>query len=447
MGLISRILESFTVLGRWTSSRRLERIVAALADRDSEVRQQALKDLEGLELVDFLKPIHIPPATGIKMLRAAAKKYPAEPDFKEINSKLVRLLWNSPQPEFVPVIEEIYDKLEGKEEARESAVRLLTELKTPEALSLFARLLNRPSSRTIDAGWILVPLKPSKELASRFLPEVLAAIPNVVDRGTLYNFALEFANAGLADLGALASFADHCETSAEELLGLHGDAIDAHSRRLDRLDRPPENDPAADELSNRFHELEVLVDLLGHLSSERSLVFLRRLLGSKSFRLRLFAAGSLVRRKCPIDDSVLEKEAELPRPRALLWSVLEGVGALDRFPKKHRTQESLAEAAMCEWLEFPTEMGCAPEEIRKLAKIRSVNQGKSVVAYFFKFRERRFSENNWLVGLAGPYPEGGPPVLHGRNTFSKFNPLDKMTLDEHIRDFVESDTIYTILER
>ncbi|HKS16644.1 MAG TPA: hypothetical protein VJU16_04975 [Planctomycetota bacterium] len=447
MGFISRIFESFTVLGRWTSSRRLERIVAALADRDPGARQQALKDFEGLELVDFLRTIHIAPATGIKMLRAATKKYTGELEAKEINSKLIRLLWKSPHPDFVPVIEEIYDKLEGREEARESALRLLTELGTPEALSLFSRLLRRTSSRTIDTGWILVHLKPSKELASRFLPELLAAIPNVVDRGTLYNFALEFANEGLVDLGAHAAFADLCVNSAEGMMRMHREAIDAHSRWLDRIDRPPEDDPAADELSGRFHELEVLVDFLGHHSSPRSQEFLVRLLGSKSFRLRLFAIGSLLRRRSPIDDTRLEKEAELPRPRALLWNVLEGVGALDRFPARYRTQELLAEAAMCQWLEFPTEMGCAPEELRKLAKIRTVYEGKTVVVYFFKFRERGFNKNEWLVGLAGPYPEAGPPGLNGRNTFSKFAPLDKMTLDEHIRDYVGSDTLYTILER
>jgi hypothetical protein len=38
-------------------------------------------------------------------------------------------------------------------------------------------------------------------------------------------------------------------------------------------------------------------------------------------------------------------------------------------------------------------------------------------------------------------------VLHGEKTFSKFNALDKMTLDEHIREYVDADTPYTIVER
>jgi hypothetical protein len=132
----------------------------------------------------------------------------------------------------------------------------------------------------------------------------------------------------------------------------------------------------------------------------------------------------------------------------VLWDALEGAGRLDAFPRRYRTQAYLAEANLVDWLQFPTEFGCAPQQIRRLAVVRAPDEDlKPALFYFFAYRRASFDEGKWLVGVAGPYPEKGPPTAHGRRTFSRFTALDDKDLDGHIREYVDARLPYNVVEK
>lgn len=81
---------------------------------------------------------------AIMVLKAAAEEYPDENTSKE----LLRRCSDDPCPEFIPVVEQIYDQLESRQKGREWAIRILIELMSEESMQAILRLLKRESSRT-----------------------------------------------------------------------------------------------------------------------------------------------------------------------------------------------------------------------------------------------------------------------------------------------------------
>jgi hypothetical protein len=100
---------------------------------------------------------------------------------------------------------------------------------------------------------------------------------------------------------------------------------------------------------------------------------------------------------------------------------------------------------MAQWLEFPTELGCSPKDIQTLAVLGLREDGKPVLLYLLKYRHPSLEKGEWVVGIAGTYPEKGPATLMGPSTFSKFHRLDKKSLKDHILDYVEKDVPYRII--
>ena len=92
---------------------------------------------------------------------------------------------------------------------------------------------------------------------------------------------------------------------------------------------------------------------------------------------------------------------------------------------------------MARWLEFPTELGVAPQELDLLRTLRVASSEGAAVSYLFKFRHAAPHGGAWLVGVARAYPISGSPRLGGSDTFSRFVRLDEKSLDEHVRDFYD----------
>jgi hypothetical protein len=416
-------------------------VLERLASPDEGVQEKAVEDLKGLKAG---------PRVGALLLRAAARDYPNEngPWLREIHEDLLRPLWDGGRAEWLPVVEEVYDRLEARGEGREYALRILTEMRTEASLGLLHRLLLRPSSRTVDLHLVFVPIKPSAETAKRLFPRLFEAVPNLYEGGPLFNLILDFVRAGHLDLGAHAAFGGTLVERARGVAGRRGEDFIRFARVLDRIDPAPEAGGPPGEVEADFFELEVLADLLGYVKGEGASGALREVLGLRPERLRAYAAASLLARGEGVGAGLLDGLAAGPSGRAVLWEALEGSGELDAFPAKYRSQRRLAEADMVRWLQFPTEFGCAPEELERLAVVRGADgEGAIGIYYFFKFRHPAHDGGKWLVGVAGPYGEKGPARLAGSATFSQFTPLGDKDLNGHIREYLGKDVPYNVLER
>lgn len=162
--------------------------------------------------------------------------------------------------------------------------------------------------------------------------------------------------------------------------------------------------------------------------------------------IRVARALSMLRAGCQIDQTELEWIAEHPRERVLLRSGLEELDLAGLCPKPCRDIATMAEGHMVDWLVFPTELGCEPDEIELLhVEVRVVQWGRRkprpTEYYFFRFRSASFNYhdmNKWIVGMSGGFQRlSGKKFNYTCDTFSYFNTLRSCTIEQHIAMYLD----------
>ena len=129
----------------------------------------------------------------------------------------------------------------------------------------------------------------------------------------------------------------------------------------------------------------------------------------------------------------LLKFASNRRTRRVLYDVLDQENKLGLFPKQFFTWEAMAEADLAFWLNHPNELGAFPDEIELVRRVRAPD----AEGYYFVFRFRMSpphwaAKQGWLAGVAGPYDVSQAPTPHGAGTFSRFEPFDSRTPEQHV---------------
>lgn len=140
--------------------------------------------------------------------------------------------------------------------------------------------------------------------------------------------------------------------------------------------------------------------------------------------------------KDSIHDAEVLALVQDPATRHALYRLLEKYDRVDLFPVEYLSHEKAAESFLVSWLEFPTELGTSPDEIRLLTKV-GLADGKVEAEYFaFKFRTfppHRSSNNNWMIGVAGPYMKDSLPYAIPRRVYSRFNEVGKVNVEDEVR--------------
>jgi hypothetical protein len=127
--------------------------------------------------------------------------------------------------------------------------------------------------------------------------------------------------------------------------------------------------------------------------------------------------------------------AQNPALRITLFRMLETFGRSEVFPTEFYTEERGAESYMVNWLEFPTELGQAPDEIL-LMKIVTLEVKIRIHYYVFKFRTispRWASKLEWMLGVCGPYNNESTPFDVPRRVFSRFNQASQINLETEVQ--------------
>jgi hypothetical protein len=125
--------------------------------------------------------------------------------------------------------------------------------------------------------------------------------------------------------------------------------------------------------------------------------FFDRLLRSKEDDVRLNAVIVLLRNHKPVADSLLNWYAAKDKWRGKLYSRLEKVKLLEKFPVEYNTQPDLARSYLV-----------ADKDYNKVDSIifagrqNAAYSGKNGWVYFFKYRVKK--EDDWKIGLSGLQP-------------------------------------------
>jgi len=118
----------------------------------------------------------------------------------------------------------------------------------------------------------------------------------------------------------------------------------------------------------------------------------------------------------------------------------------DLFPVEYLTHEKGAESFLANWLEFPTELGAAPDEIELIKKVFI----EESTYYVFKYKTTAphwAARNSWMLGVSGPYVAETLPYDIPRRVFSRFNTLACISAEDeaywvhkHIRPDSDAST-------
>lgn len=132
--------------------------------------------------------------------------------------------------------------------------------------------------------------------------------------------------------------------------------------------------------------------------------------------------------------------ARHPSLRHALFIALGTCERLDLFPVRYLTVEKGAESSLVNWLEFPTELGAAPDEIEFVEKITLQDDGD---VHYYAFRYRMVTKHwakkfGWMIGVAGPYKNDHVPYDIPRKVFSRFNVAESISMKAEV-DWVHAN--------
>lgn len=124
-----------------------------------------------------------------------------------------------------------------------------------------------------------------------------------------------------------------------------------------------------------------------------------------------------------------------PSLRHAVFRTLEAYNRNDLFPSGYYTHEKGAESFLVNWLEFPTELGNAPDEIEFLTKV-TLLEIDILDYYVFKYRTltpRWAAQYSWMLGVSGPYTNTSMPYDVPRRVFSRFNTIDSVSAESEVQ--------------
>lgn len=138
--------------------------------------------------------------------------------------------------------------------------------------------------------------------------------------------------------------------------------------------------------------------------------------------------------KEPITAAEIMNLLKQPGLRQAIYQLLTNYNRRDMFPSEYFTHEKGAESFLVTWLEYPTELGRAPDEIELLTKV-ILDEG-DLQYYVFKYRTkapRWAAALGWMMGIVGPYADRSMPYEVPKRVFSRFNKVGSVSPELEVR--------------
>jgi hypothetical protein len=185
-----------------------------------------------------------------------------------------------------------------------------------------------------------------------------------------------------------------------------------------------------------FAGVVVLILLVGGILLYKDYYVNRKLRRLAAQKYRRFEP--LIRKldaKAAVTENEILLMAQDPSLRHAMFGILHEYGRENLFPSEYLTQEKGAESFLVNWLEFPTELGVAPNEITLFTKV-TLEENESLDYYVFKYRTLAphwAAEYDWMMGVSGPYRKESGPYDVPTRVFSRFNPLNMIPAETEVR--------------
>lgn len=393
-------------------------LVRRLRDADPQHRSDALEELRGLAKKLIL------PSDGRFLLKSASNPYPAgEAGTASTSAELIRVAAAAADPSFIPVVKEIHPALQA--DARSEALSLLAAIDDEAGAIALLELLESAAASGSPPQLDFVQLQRMPKFAEVYFPRMLQSARGDAAFG-VFSLCLAWAAEGSLSRRALAKHA--------------GVVVDAYRslREKPGAGRQTPAPPSAwdDDTAASREDAGLLLDLMGYFPLAEVEASLRQATTSRDPKLALFATMSLLRLGRAVASEVLDRVAAAAETRSMLFDGLHRLGKEALFPREWATQEALATSEMVNWLAYPTELECPPDEIELMKVVREDSSRGTMEWYVFRYRTHPphwASSRGWMAGVAGPFRTADAPstTTYG-DTFSTMAAWESMTPDQHL---------------
>lgn len=184
-----------------------------------------------------------------------------------------------------------------------------------------------------------------------------------------------------------------------------------------------------------YRDLEVIIDLANYMDNEAIKEKIEEIqILPLDATCKLFLAKYKLIHKMNITADEIESLIANKKDVDRVVSIFEKYGGIDKLPMDRITQEDIAEAAMINWLSYPTELGKEPDEIELLGKLELDN----IIYYIYRFKCSSFRIKDYMLAVAGGYEKDKLTSNTTGVTFSKFEPVktDFMQQAKEIVEFI-----------
>lgn len=410
-----------------TTVLRLKTIVSELREGSADEREEAAAALGELAKEGLSE------AECLFALQEAAQPFPPRRrEWDDSAADLIRAAGSNPKPSYIDVIRKHY--ADYGEAAGPDALALLSCIRDRRAAQAYMEILKRYAREggvphLVTAGWQGMPRD-----ADVLFPELLEYADIKELEWDICDLCLHYVQEGLITAEILEACAEHVFASYSAYAP---DLFDAQKAEGDDW-------MWEESYLEMRNPAELLLDIMGYMQTPKIGKALREALAYKDPRLKCFAISSVLRHGRAVGSADVADVARWPEMRNHLYERLEALGKSSLFPEEFRTQEAFAESHMVEWLVYPTELGRAPDEIELMAvfAVDTETEDGAIEYYVFRFRTHPphwAADKGWLAGIAGPYLQKDKPSTRSYGcTFSKFEPWDSKTAEEHLDSILET---------
>jgi uncharacterized protein YbaP (TraB family) len=377
---------------------KLNDLFADLESKDTMVYNKAYQSLssiyygpEGLPLI----------ADKIEKLNKTDKHY------FEVKSKFIAELGyikETAGEKLVPLLKKIYDQTADTSLFQNEVVKALARLKTKTSYKLLKELfLQDPPifENNYDYSDLFDNLKDTLELSAMLFPELLQLATLDDYKENIINLLVILADSGLIKSKSYEAYLPNLYIDAKVALKKQ-QAKDEKGMQEDNKKEAegsdePERDYDYNDRSSGLENYSVL--LMPFYESNRNVqLFFSRQLQSRDKFVRLNAAIVLLRNKKPVDDSVFLSLALEDKYRSALFTELETIKRLDKFPRQFYSQPLMARSFLINRNEYDK-----LDSMEFITKLPASVKGRKGFVYCYKYRVKK--DEQWKIGLSGLQPE------------------------------------------
>ena len=392
-------------LGKNIFESTLDSFFTDLFSKDSMVNAKAIKSLSNIYYGEKGVP---------KIMAALQKLKPSNKDYFTIKTKLIAELGyinDSTKPVVVNYLQTIYQQTADTSIFQNEVMQALARHKSSNAIKLFKELvLQDPPAfdKDYDYSMLFGNLQDSLALAATLYPEILQLTTLQDYKEPVTSLLAKLVDSGFIKAGQYESFFNKIYFDAKIALKKQ-QGKDEKKMEADKKSEDSDEDNSIDVVrsygntyssNSSNEELDQYAVLLMPFYDSNANVpkFFDKLLRSKDEAICMNTAVILLRNNKPVADSILVALAEKDRTRSSLFTKLEKIKRLDKFPVKYNTQLDIARSYLVADKNYNK-----IDSIVFIARQLTTYDHKKGAVYFFKYRVKK--EEDWKIGISGLQPE------------------------------------------